>query len=337
MMQMMYIWTLLLSTSSLVSGRPLIITSQKFATSHVPRGYHPENPERVAVVLEHLQKFHPEKYEIKEPSAETSTERQRLALEAIQGVHDEEYIKEVKMRSQGGARQLSPWDSDTYLSRDTFETCLLAQSAWLDGVDHVLGGGNEFAFAITRPPGHHAERKTGMGFCLFNFAAAAAVYALNIHKAQKVAILDIDVHFGNGVSDIASAFPNIRYASLHQAGIFPLPPTIDGVQPTPHQNILTVNLNSGFRGEAFLEALRTHALPFLQEFGADLLIVCAGFDALSSDDLAAGALRPRDYAAVSELLKASSFNRVLFGLEGGYNLSELPLAVEAAIEPFASV
>ena len=328
---------LLFSLSYVVlgSGRPLLITSSKFATSHVPRGYHPENPERVAAVLQHLQKSPTGKYEIKEPSAETSTERQRLALEAIESVHDMEYIKEVKVRSQGGARQLSPWDSDTYLSRDTFETCLLAQSAWLDGIDHVLGGA-EFAFAITRPPGHHAERTTGMGFCLFNFAAAAAVYALNIKKAQKVAILDIDVHFGNGVSDIASAFPNIRYASLHQAGIFPIPPATDGVQPTPHQNILTVNLNSGFRGEAFLEALRTRALPFLQEFGADILIVCAGFDALSSDELAEGALRPQDYAAVSELLKASSFKRILFGLEGGYNLDELPLAVEASIEPFVA-
>ena len=323
-----------------------IYTSQDFAHLHTPTPgtYHPECPERVAVILEALVKS-PDKYEILAPGMELDAASHRpTAVAAVKLAHDEEYIKDVFRRCKGGATGLSPWDTDTYLSRDTFELCLLAQSCWLDGVRRVLdfsrvGGGDEvgkFAFAVTRPPGHHAEFKSGMGFCIFNFAAGAALHAVTTGLASRVAILDFDVHYGNGVADIITRDPRIRYASLHQGGIYPNPPVPDGVQPGEHSNVLTVNLNSGFQIDAYLAALREKVLPFLStDFGPDLLIVSAGVDALASEEIANGGLRPADFAAISKLLREAFPNvGVLYGLEGGYVLRDLPTAVEAAIEPW---
>ena len=315
-----------------------IYTSQDFARLHAPAPgtYHPECPERVAVILEALVKS-PDKYEILAPGMELDAASHRpTAVAAVKLAHDEEYIKDVFRRCKGGATGLSPWDTDTYLSRDTFELCLLAQSCWLDGVRHVLGFGGKFAFAVTRPPGHHAEFKSGMGFCIFNFGAGAALHAVKNGLARRVAILDFDVHYGHGVADIVSRDPRIRYASLHQGGIYPNPPVPDGVQPSAHSNVLTVNLNSGFQIDAYLAALREKVLPFLStDFGPDLLVVSAGFDALASEEIANGGLRPGDFAAISKLLREAFPNvGVLYGLEGGYVLRDLPLAVEAAIEPW---
>ena len=323
------------------AGRPLVITSELFAQRHVPRGYHPECPERIAAILKGplAESDAGAKYEIRKPSAESDDAARAAALAAIRLAHTDEYVKEVKMRCEKGARALSPWDSDTYLSPDTFDTCVLAQSAWLDGVQHVSSStsstSSRFAFAVTRPPGHHAERESGMGFCIFNFAAAAALHAVESKLAKRVAILDIDVHYGNGVASIVEHDERIRYASLHQEGIFPNPPPTDGVQPGPHKNVLTVNLKAGFRGPEFLSALKERALPFLSELGADLVIICAGFDALASEELANGGLRPDDFADISALIKQGFPNTgVLYGLEGGYELKGMPLALEAAVRPW---
>jgi len=324
----------------LASGnKALILSSDIFTKQHVPpNGFHPECPERVAAVLNNLRSS-PEKYDIREPSVESDPQQRPVALDAIKLAHEEEYIKDVYRRSVGGATGLSPWDTDTYLSKDTFETCVAAQSAWIDGLRAVTGQvGNEarrFAFAITRPPGHHAEIKSGMGFCIFNFGAGVALYALKQGFVKRVAILDIDVHYGNGIADIVQIKDErIRYASLHQEKIYPSPPVPDGVQPSSFNNVFTINLPAGFKIEEYLTALREKAIPFLADFGAELLIVSAGFDAIFSEEIASGGLKPNDYAAISVLLKDSFRGGVLFGLEGGYVLKDLPLAVEASIEPW---
>jgi acetoin utilization deacetylase AcuC-like enzyme len=316
----------------------IVYSSETFTKQHVPpNGFHPECPERVAAVLNNL-RLSPDKYDIRQPSLESDPQQRPVALSAIKLAHEEDYIKDVFRRSMGGATGLSPWDTDTYLSKDTFETCVLAQSAWLDGLRAVTGHGNDnarrFAFAITRPPGHHAEIKSGMGFCVFNFAAGAALYALNHGLVQRVAILDIDVHYGNGIADIVQIKDErIRYASLHQEQIYP-GPVPEGVQPSSFNNVLTVNLPAGFKIGEYLKALKEKAIPFLADFGAELLIVSAGFDAIYSEESASGGLKPNDYAAISAVLKDSFRGGVLYGLEGGYVLKDLPLAVEASIEPW---
>ena len=321
---------------------PLVISSDRFAKLHAPmQGYHPECPARVEHILARLRS---DECTVKTRIVEPRDDQER-ALAAIGAVHDATYIKQVRHRSLGGAPQLQPWDSDTYMSKTTWEAVLLAQNAWLDAVEAVASPfGLEprvpMAFAVARPPGHHAEILSGQGFCIFNFAAAAAVWAVKQGLAKTVSILDIDVHYGNGVSDICAARPSIRYASLHQDGIYPLPPRPDGLLPSEHGNIYTVSLPGQFGRDAYLQRLSAEALPFLRahpDGPPELLIVCAGYDALASDELASGGLKTDDYRAISEQIKeAFAGVPTVFGLEGGYNLRDLPLALEASLRPFAA-
>ena len=189
--------------------RPLIISSPRF-TEHSINTYHPECPERSEVLHQMAQRMHDQgQVELRLPSAEVDLERFREAERVVRTVHSNEYVDEIRFLCAKGARRPSPWDMDTYLSPASFETCLLAQSAWMDAVDAVMTG-SKAAFALARPPGHHAERSQSMGFCIFNFAAGAAKYALEKYSLKRVGILDFDVHFGNGIADILCKEPNIR-------------------------------------------------------------------------------------------------------------------------------
>lgn len=251
-------------------------------------------------------------------------------------MHSPEYVDEVKSLSERGATLLSPWDTDTYMNRKTFHNCLLAASAWIDGVENVVEN-SVFSFALTRPPGHHARFGSGMGFCIFNFAAMAATYALEKFPSEikKVSILDYDVHFGNGVAELVADNPNIRYSSIHQQDIFPEGEGLPSERGA-HDNILNIQVPGGTTIDGYLPLLEHKAIPFLSQFGPDLVIVCAGYDALASDDLAGVNLKPADYAMIAKAIKKAFGSNVLFGLEGGYSLLELPSAVHHTLQPFLS-
>lgn len=178
---------------------------------------------------------------------------------------------------------LSPWDPDTYISSGTYHQCIQAQSAWLDGLSSVLENKNP-AFAITRPPGHHALKGRSMGFCIFNFAVATAVHALSQPDVNRVAMLDFDVHFGNGIASMISSNPNIRYTSIHQEDLFPYGQGKRD-QTGDHGNILNIPVPMGTTWETYEPYLTSQAIPFLKEFDADVLIVSAGYDALISDEI----------------------------------------------------
>lgn len=196
-------------TSPLLALRPLLISSPRFS-EHSINTYHPECPERSEVLHQMAQRMHEQgQVDMRLPSAELDVERRREAETVVRKVHSDEYVDEIRLLCSKGARRPSPWDMDTYLSPDTFEVCLLAQSAWMDAVDAVMQG-RQTAFALSRPPGHHAERSQSMGFCIFNFAAGAAKYAQERYCLQRVGILDFDVHYGNGIADILCKDPSIR-------------------------------------------------------------------------------------------------------------------------------
>ena len=189
--------------------RPLLISSPRF-TEHCINTYHPECPERSEVLHEMAQRLHEEgQVELQLPSAELDVERRNEAERVVRRVHSDEYVDEIRLLCARGARRPSPWDLDTYLSPVSFDICLLAQSAWMDAVDAVMES-RQVAFALSRPPGHHAESSQSMGFCVFNFAAGAAKYALEKYGLQRVGILDFDVHYGNGIADILCKDPSIR-------------------------------------------------------------------------------------------------------------------------------
>jgi acetoin utilization deacetylase AcuC-like enzyme len=220
-------------------------------------------------------------------------------------------------------------DEDTVLSKDSYAVSLLAVSAWLDGLEMVLSSG-EPAFVLARPPGHHAQRAQGQGFCIFNNEAIAATAALDEPDVHRVAILDWDVHHGNGTQTLVQDNPHVAYCSLHQSPLFPGTGT-----PTEHgryNNVLNLIVFPGSTLADYEPLLEYKVLPFLTSFRPDLLIVSAGYDAIAADPLADICLQPEDYGLFSQYCLQVT-RRILFGLEGGYDLEALPRAVAATIQP----
>jgi len=205
---------------------------------------------------------------------------------------------------------------------------LLAVSAWLDGVERVLATG-EPAFVLARPPGHHAEKDCGMGFCLFSNGAIAAFEALQQPGIERVAILDWDVHHGNGTQHLVENNPNVAYCSLHQ---FPsYPGTGRSSDRGAHNNVLNIPMSAGSTIDHYQPAFEKQVMPFLRNFQPDLLIVSAGYDANAADPLAAINLQPEDFGTLTDYCLQIT-RRILFGLEGGYDLDALSQSVIATIE-----
>ena len=330
------------SSTALAAKRVPVFSSSKFAELHLPPSFHVECPERVGEALAHLATS--AHAEMKTVSAVDDKEKYNFALDIIKKVHDEEHVDEVAMACERGLRQLSVWDSDTYISRNSFDCFVLAQSAWLDAIDASISEGGP-AFSLSRPPGHHALKSRSCGFCVFNFAVGAAEYALDMkQEINKVSILDWDVHFGNGVSDLVKNDGRIRYASTHQMDIFPGGLSQGENWKGPTENLLNVGIGAGSGKEPYLDALKSTILPFLLDdegHKPDLLIICAGYDALASDPMANVSLKPEDFYDIASIIKEAAAAKekkihVCLGLEGGYNLQELPIAIEETLRAFSS-
>jgi acetoin utilization deacetylase AcuC-like enzyme len=243
----------------------------------------------------------------------------------LQQAHDRRYIELVEKIARQGGGML---DADTPISARSYDIALLAVSAWLDGVDNVLATGNP-AFVLARPPGHHAERSTGMGFCLFSNAAIAAYYALEQPGIQRVAILDWDVHHGNGTQDIVESDARIAYCSLHQSPCYP--GTGKATERGSHNNVLNLPVSPGSAMGDYRPLFEQKVIPFLKDFQPDLLIVSAGYDANAADPLAGLSLQPEDYGLLTDGCLQLT-RRIVFGLEGGYHLGALALSVVATIK-----
>jgi acetoin utilization deacetylase AcuC-like enzyme len=219
------------------------------------------------------------------------------------------------------------------MSPGSFEASLRAAGGACQAVDEVMTSRVANAFVATRPPGHHAETATPMGFCLFNNAAVAARHAQKTHDAERVAIVDFDVHHGNGSQDIFWSDASVMYCSTHQ---MPLYPGTGAVSERGAKNtIVNAPLRPGDGGEQFREALETVILPRLESFGPDLVIISAGFDAHMRDPLANLNFLEPDYVWVTQKLMAladrHANGRVVSLLEGGYDLEGLSKSVAAHV------
>jgi len=249
---------------------------------------------------------------------------QNQVLSYVKQVHTVEHIERIKTLARAGGGHL---DADTIVSNRSYDVALLAVSAWLDGVDQVLG--KRTAFVLARPPGHHATRETAMGFCLFSNAAIAAEYALTKPGIKRVGILDWDVHHGNGTEEIVRDNQNIAYCSLHQSPCYP-GTGIDQNDNGIFHNILNLPLTSGSQIKNYQQVFETKIMPFFHNWQPDLLIVSAGYDANSVDPLATISLEPSDYNLLTKyVLKITK--TPLFGLEGGYHLGALAESVVATL------
>jgi len=223
-------------------------------------------------------------------------------------------------------------DGDTSVSPKSWEAALTAIGAANAAVDDVFAGRADNVFVASRPPGHHAERATAMGFCLFNNAAIAARHAQRSHGAERVAIVDWDVHHGNGTQDIFWDDPSVLYCSTHQ---MPLYPGTGAASETGAGNIVNAPLDAESDGRAFKDAFRTRILPALERFRPDLVIISAGFDAHHRDPLAQLNLTEADFdwatAELMDIANKHSANRLVSVLEGGYDLQGLAYSVAAHI------
>ena len=300
-----------------------IIYSDRFL-DHDTGSNHPESAARLTAVVSALQKV-PWHQEIDWRSPSNLTTRDALA--EVSKVHDPKYIQRIKQIAEAGGGYLDP---DTVVSPQSYKVALLAVNAWLDGVDAVIERGQPI-FVLARPPGHHALRDRGMGFCLFANAAIAANYALQQPQISKVAILDWDVHHGNGTEAIVEANPQIRYCSLHQSPCYP--GTGQASYHGQHNNIFNLPLPKGSTIKEYITLFTAEIIPWLEDFSPQLIIVSAGYDANLQDPLAGMALNPEDYGILTKQLKEVSSN-LLFGLEGGYHLEALAQSIVATLASY---
>jgi acetoin utilization deacetylase AcuC-like enzyme len=318
-----------------------LIYSKRFLSHSAPQGHrHPECPERLTTIVSALRADPRLKGAVDwtEPTpTDDGSERRALVLELVRQVHtSEDYLKELQALSEGCGGSV---DGDTYVAPGSYEVALLAVSAWLDAVDHSLNpeaGGP--AFALTRPPGHHATRATGMGFCLLANAAIAAAYALR--RESRVSIVDIDVHAGNGTDHCVRDEPRIRFASSHEMPLYPYSGSASDTGP--HGTIRNVPLVAGTKIAEYLELLTskmlTHVLHSDKSHGVDapgLVIVSCGFDTLDADPLASIEFNPEDFEEIASTIVSATqhhagHTNIIFGLEGGYNLGPQGIGTAAS-------
>lgn len=290
---------------------------------HIPHPNHPEGPERLGAIINVL----------KGPDFQLEYFSAPQALvHQLARVHPMEHVQEVMAKFPTGDGHIH-FDNDTMASLGTREAALRSAGAVIKAVDLVMRDTVENAFCAVRPPGHHAEPSKVMGFCFFNNIAIGAVHAHEVHNCQKVAVIDFDVHHGNGTQAAFWNRPQMFYASTHQGGHYPGTGLAQETGLTG--NICNYPLAAHSGSVVFRQAYEEHIFPALEAFEPDLLMVSAGFDAHSRDPLAQLELHEDDFIWVTEKLceiaRDQCKGRLVSVLEGGYDLEALGKCVGAHV------
>jgi acetoin utilization deacetylase AcuC-like enzyme len=300
----------------------LLITHPACLEHLTPHG-HPERPERLRAIERVLEA---EKFQ-----ALAREQAPMAPIDIIALCHPMDYITELRDASpKEGMVRL---DADTSMSPGSFEAALRAAGGAILAVDEVLAKRAQNAFVATRPPGHHAETARPMGFCLFGNAAIAARYAQQRHGVARAAIVDFDVHHGNGSQEIFWADKSVMYGSTHQMPLFPGTGAVG--ESGEHNTIVNAPLRPGDDGDKFRAAFESRILPRLRDFQPDLIVISAGFDAHMRDPLANLNLVEKDFAwatqKIMDIADQCAGGRIVSLLEGGYDLEALGNSVAAHV------
>ncbi|GJH00611.1 histone deacetylase family protein [Paraburkholderia terrae] len=295
---------------------PTLVYTHAACLNHQPGPHHPESPERLKTVLQTLRS--PEFAALEWRDAPMGT------IEQVQLIHSQDFIDEVAdIAPNHGYMPLD--GGDTVMSPGSWEAVMRCVGAACAGVDAVLNDDARNVFCATRPCGHHAEPSKAMGFCIFNQAAIAAAYAYDVHKLERVAVVDFDVHHGNGTQAAFYDRPELFYASSHQSPLYP--GTGKSAETGVSHNILNVPLPPGCDSVLFRSRIEADMLPAVREFRPELIIISAGFDAHRLDPLAALRLDDDDFHWITrELMRIADETckgHVVSILEGGYSMEGL--------------
>jgi acetoin utilization deacetylase AcuC-like enzyme len=306
---------------------PTGIVTHRACSAHEMGSWHPESPERLAAIHDHLIAVGLAHHlvHIDAPPAPRA---------AIERAHHAGYVDRIEssIPKQGYASV----DPDTAMNPSTWQAALHAAGAVVEATDHVLRGELRNAFCAVRPPGHHARPGAAMGFCFFNNVAIGALHALAHHGLSRVAVIDFDVHHGNGTEEILADDERVLMCSFFQHPFYPYTGT-----ENPAKNMVNVPLPAGTRGDRVREVVEQAWMPALQAFRPEMIFISAGFDAHREDDLGQMALVEADYVYLTQRLmdvaERYAGQRIVSALEGGYNLSALARSVAAHVRTLAQL
>jgi len=299
-----------------------IITTDTYLNHDTGQG-HPERADRVTVIIEHLKKLKSKNLIWKKPT--------KFDLKYLQLAHDRNYLNDVKnsFPKQG----LNFLDGDTILSPGSKEATKDAVGSIITAIDGVMKKDFRNAFCAVRPPGHHAEKQKAMGFCVYNNVAVGAYYLIEKYNLSKVAIIDFDVHHGNGTQDIFYDNEKVLYISTHQYPYYPGSGAEN--EKGKFKNIFNIPLPAGTTSEEYLNAYE-FVLKKIKEFKPEFILFSAGFDAHKDDPLAQFQLKSKDFYDLTkrtlELSKVYCDGKVVSILEGGYDLSALQESTEMHVK-----
>jgi acetoin utilization deacetylase AcuC-like enzyme len=292
----------------------ILIYSHPECLLHDTGAGHPERADRVKCILAHLRDIDVKELHYREAPKATTQQ--------LSSTHHPHYIRFILDQIPNSG--LVNLDPDTTLSKGSDKAALRAAGAVCAAIDEVVKGPITKAFCVTRPPGHHAEPEQAMGFCLFNNVAIGAAHARHAHGIQRLAIVDFDVHHGNGTQKIFETDPNTLFVSSHEMPLFP---GTGALSKTGAGNIVNIPLAPKTDSTGFRTKWQQYGLPLLRSFAPELIFISAGFDGHKDDPLASLQLTPKDYdwltREVVAIAIASAEGRIISTLEGGYNLEAL--------------
>jgi acetoin utilization deacetylase AcuC-like enzyme len=300
-----------------------LLISHPACLDHTNPPGHPERPDRLRAIEQVLGQ---ERFQFL-----TRDQAPRASFETIALCHSEHEIAEIRHRAP--KEGFAHIDADTSMSPGSLEAMLRSAGGALAATDAIMTGAAQNAFVATRPPGHHAESQRPMGFCFFNNVAIAARYAQRKYGISRAAVIDFDVHHGNGTQEIFWADPTVMYCSTHEMPLYPGTGALS--ERGERDTIVNAPLRAGDGGPQFREAFESTILPRLKSFAPELVMISAGFDAHYRDPLANLNLKADDYRWVTqklmELADSTAQGRVVSVLEGGYDLQGLAESVDAHV------